>query len=100
MNRIKPSIYKLLCEQCRRTVAYLCDGGLVVVSRHQGHYHVSVFSAATLRGILDADSRRSVADSVLLACAHCGVHLPQAEARMDVAGRPYCSDAHRLLGPG
>ena len=35
----------------------------------------------------------------MLACAHCGVHLPQAEARMDVAGRPYCSDAHRLLGP-
>jgi uncharacterized protein len=35
----------------------------------------------------------------MLACAHCGVHLPQAEARMDVAGRPYCGDAHRLLGP-
>ncbi len=35
----------------------------------------------------------------MLACAHCGVHLPQAEARMDVAGRPYCSDVHRLLGP-
>ncbi len=35
----------------------------------------------------------------MLACAHCGVHLPQAEARMDATGRPYCSDAHRLLGP-
>lgn len=35
----------------------------------------------------------------MLACAHCGVHLPQTEARMDVAGRPYCGDAHRLLGP-
>jgi uncharacterized protein len=36
---------------------------------------------------------------VMLACAHCGVHLPQVEARMDAAGRPYCNDAHRLLGP-
>jgi uncharacterized protein len=36
---------------------------------------------------------------VMLACAHCGVHLPQADARLDAAGRPYCSDAHRLLGP-
>lgn len=35
----------------------------------------------------------------MLACAHCGVHLPQAEAQMDVAGRPYCGEAHRLLGP-
>ena len=35
----------------------------------------------------------------MLACAHCGVHLPQAEAKMDVGGRPYCSDAHRLAGP-
>ncbi len=35
----------------------------------------------------------------MLACAHCGVHLPQADARLDAAGRPYCSDAHRLLGP-
>ena len=35
----------------------------------------------------------------MLACAHCGVHLPQAEAQMDAAGRPFCSDAHRLAGP-
>ncbi len=35
----------------------------------------------------------------MLACAHCGVHLPQAEAKMDAAGRPYCGDPHRLLGP-
>ncbi len=35
----------------------------------------------------------------MLACAHCGLHLPQADARMDLAGRPYCGDAHRLLGP-
>ena len=35
----------------------------------------------------------------MLACAHCGVHLPQSDALMDAAGRPFCSDAHRLAGP-
>jgi len=35
----------------------------------------------------------------MLACAHCGVHLPQADVVADAAGRPYCSDAHRLAGP-
>jgi uncharacterized protein len=35
----------------------------------------------------------------MLACAHCGLHLPQADASFDVAQRPYCSDAHRLAGP-
>lgn len=46
-------------------------------------------------------SRRSKprAPEAMLQCVHCGVHLPQPEARMDAAGRPYCSDAHRLLGP-
>jgi uncharacterized protein len=35
----------------------------------------------------------------MLACAHCGVHLPQAEALTGPDGRPYCSAAHRLAGP-
>lgn len=35
----------------------------------------------------------------MLACAHCGVHLPQAEAVLDSAGRPFCGEAHRLAGP-
>jgi len=35
----------------------------------------------------------------MVACAHCGVHLPQPEAILDPAGRPYCSEAHRLAGP-
>lgn len=35
----------------------------------------------------------------MLACVHCGVHLPQSEALIDAAGRPYCSEAHRLAGP-
>ena len=35
----------------------------------------------------------------MLACAHCGVHLPQAEVMHDAAGRPFCTEAHRLAGP-
>ncbi|MCU0969655.1 MAG: hypothetical protein MUF03_12730 [Rubrivivax sp.] len=35
----------------------------------------------------------------MVACAHCGVHLPATEARRDDAGRPYCGDAHRAAGP-
>lgn len=34
----------------------------------------------------------------MLACAHCGVHLPQAEAVLDATGRPFCGEAHRLAG--
>ena len=35
----------------------------------------------------------------MLACAHCGVHLPQAEVLTDGDGRPFCGEAHRLAGP-
>ena len=35
----------------------------------------------------------------MIACVHCGVHLPLPEALMDPAGRPFCSEAHRLAGP-
>ena len=31
-------------------------------------------------------------------CAHCGLHLPAADAVPD-GSRLYCSDAHRRLGP-
>lgn len=37
--------------------------------------------------------------ATMVACAHCGVHLPQSEALMDAAGRPYCGEAHRVAGP-
>jgi uncharacterized protein len=43
-------------------------------------------------------SRRD-APAAMLACAHCGLHLPQPEAQFDADGRPYCSEAHRLAGP-
>lgn len=36
----------------------------------------------------------------MVVCAHCGVHLPRDEARFDAQGRAYCSDEHRLAGPG
>ena len=35
----------------------------------------------------------------MVACAHCGLHLPRGEAVTDATGQPYCSDAHRLAGP-
>ena len=34
----------------------------------------------------------------MLACAHCGVHIPQAEAVM-LGNQAYCSTEHRQLGP-
>lgn len=37
--------------------------------------------------------------ATMIACVHCGVHLPQTEALFDAAGRPFCSEAHRLAGP-
>jgi uncharacterized protein len=36
----------------------------------------------------------------MLACARCGMHVPQAEALIDSAGRPYCGVPHRDAGPG
>ncbi len=35
----------------------------------------------------------------MLACAHCGVHLPQTDALFDPAGQAYCSAAHQQAGP-
>ena len=35
----------------------------------------------------------------MLACAHCGVHIPQADALM-VGEQAYCCTEHRRLGPG
>jgi uncharacterized protein len=34
----------------------------------------------------------------IVACQHCGVHLPRAEAVADRSG-VFCSEAHRLAGP-
>lgn len=39
------------------------------------------------------------APQAIVACAHCGVHLPSADALRDGEGRVYCSEAHRQAGP-
>ncbi len=36
----------------------------------------------------------------MVACARCGLHLPQADAVEGEGGRHYCSPEHRRLGPG
>ena len=36
----------------------------------------------------------------MVQCAHCGVHLPAADALPDPSGQHYCSEAHRIAGPG
>lgn len=35
----------------------------------------------------------------ILACAHCGVHVPKTDALM-LGNQPYCSEEHRQLGSG
>jgi uncharacterized protein len=35
----------------------------------------------------------------MVACAHCGLHLPQPDAVEGESGRHYCSVEHRRLGP-
>lgn len=41
----------------------------------------------------------AAAPQAMLRCAHCGLHLPSADAVSD-GQRAYCSDSHRRLGPG
>jgi uncharacterized protein len=35
----------------------------------------------------------------MVACVHCGLHLPRSDAQADATGRLFCSEAHRLAGP-
>jgi len=52
-----------------------------------------------LRGpVQKADlQRKAQAVGELVRCAHCGVHLPRAEARQ-ADGALYCSEEHARLG--
>jgi uncharacterized protein len=34
----------------------------------------------------------------MVACVHCGIHLPESESLGDAEGRPYCCEEHRRLG--
>jgi uncharacterized protein len=44
-------------------------------------------------------SQASTRPRAMARCAHCGVHLPAAEALID-GSSVYCCDEHRRLGPG
>lgn len=35
----------------------------------------------------------------MVACSHCGLHLPSHETHRDAAGRRFCSVEHRDAGP-
>jgi uncharacterized protein len=56
--------------------------------------------SARLRGPgAAAPRRRKPAEPVaMVQCAHCGLHLPAADALAE-GSRLFCSDAHRRLGP-
>lgn len=45
-----------------------------------------------------AGTRPPAAPAAMVACAHCGLHLPAADAVRE-GGHVYCGEAHRLLGP-
>ncbi len=42
---------------------------------------------------------RPPAPAKIVACAHCGVHLPSSETVTNEAGQVFCGEAHRLAGP-
>jgi uncharacterized protein len=50
-----------------------------------------------LRGAERRQPPPSVKEGELIACAHCGVHLPRSEARQS-EGALYCSEEHARLG--
>ena len=50
--------------------------------------------AATRRGAGPASRRPPAAPQQMIACAHCGVHLPRDEA-LPGRGGVFCGDAHR-----
>ncbi|MBK9134913.1 MAG: hypothetical protein IPM15_11440 [Betaproteobacteria bacterium] len=46
-----------------------------------------------------AARRRGNEPATMVACAHCGVHLPRPDASYDAEGRSYCGETHRVAGP-
>lgn len=47
----------------------------------------------------DAARKDGAQPAPMVACAHCGVHLPRPDASFDAEGRSYCGDPHRIAGP-
>lgn len=45
-----------------------------------------------------AGSSNSSEPERMVACAHCGVHIPESESLASL-GNHYCSEEHRRLGP-
>jgi len=43
---------------------------------------------------------KAVQPQAMVRCAQCGVHLAEADALQATDGRHYCSEPHRLAGPG
>jgi uncharacterized protein len=43
----------------------------------------------------DPDDRRKTASQTMVACAHCGVHLPRGDA-VEAEGLHFCGEPHRL----
>lgn len=43
----------------------------------------------------DAEPADTAAAEKMVACAHCGIHLPESEAVRGQNALPYCCDAHR-----
>ncbi len=51
------------------------------------------------RGKSDAPTAPAAKGQSMVACAHCGVFVPEADAVIE-RGVRYCSREHLLLGPG
>ena len=54
--------------------------------------------SARLRGRAAPRSPRTREPESFVRCAHCGVHLPRADAVIE-HDLGYCSEAHRIAGP-
>lgn len=54
-----------------------------------------VWSKRHASGKAEVGKRQEPAPEKMVACAHCGVHLPESEGVVD-GDRIYCSEAHRL----
>ena len=50
------------------------------------------------RGASGKGAATPAAPLAMVACAHCGLHLPAADAVAE-GSHLYCGDAHRRLGP-
>lgn len=50
-------------------------------------------------GAANTKAGREPGATAMVACAHCGVHLPRPDASYDAEGLPYCGEPHRVAGP-